>query len=840
MTDKKMPRHHEGNAKARSRRLLCGASLAVVIACAPMTAHAQAQDRYWDANGTAIGSGGSGTWNLSNLNWSPNNDGVSGPFVQPWVNGNPDNAIFAGTAGTVAVGGPVTVGNITFSSAGYVLSGSTITLGSANSTITTNTAQGGNSQIDSIIAGTNGLTKAGAGGLVLTGVNSFTGNININGGGIYAATDAALGAAGNNIFTADGITTRLSIGGANSARTVTIGAGGTLNLEGTGVGAARLRGNGSVQLAASDIRMSNDLNDYTGRTTFLGCNGVCSTSFTSIGNLGQVSSLGAPVTVADGTIVFNQQSQYSDSIIYLGDGDSSNRNWDINGNGAIIRNQGSGTLTITGDVDISANGSFSAETANIELLGVLSGGAFGFNGGAANVIRLGTANTFVGQATISGLVEARVLADTGTVSSLGAGSTIGLTAGTLRYLGTGNASNRDWSISGAGNLLNDGTGALDLSGGAAFVAGGAVDNLTLGGSFAGENSFSGAVSGTGNIISNGSGTWILGGANSFTGNVTVTTGTLKAGNAAAFGTRNGLIVSGGTLDLGGYDLTAASLTGSGGTVALGAQTLTIEAKTAQLFGGSMVGTGGLRKTGVGTLTLTNAQNYSGATTAAGGKLVLDFSGAGGPANNMILASSALVLSGGTLEVRGAAGETNNQNFSGLTVNTGSSTVSAISGAGGVVNLNLGAIVRAGGLVNFVLPTGGAIRTSNADGVLGGWATVNGSDYAKVVAGGILAFDASDYVEKDDAATWANGDIVTDTANAPNTAFFGTVNGNVQLGGLRYTAAAPGGGDGDDRRRQHAQHRRHHHRGAQHAQYQSAVQRRFPDGRREWRNIWRSA
>src|SRR5690606_7786175 len=109
--------------------------------------------------------------------------------------------------------------------------------------------------------------------------------------------------------------------------------------------------------------------------------------------------------------------------------------------------------------------------------------------------------------------------------------------------------------------------------------------------------------------------------------------------------------------------------------------------------------------------------------------------------------------------------------------------------GGTVNVSLGAISRTGGLVNFALPTSGAISTSNADGLLGGWATINGTDYAKVVGGTILAFDETDYTDKDDAGTWITGDIVSDTANAVDTPFGGTVGSDVQLGGLRYTAAA---------------------------------------------------
>jgi len=786
MADNSMTRTNDRNARVGSRRLLCGASLAAILACVPLSA--QAEDRYWDANGTAVGSGGTGTWNLGNLNWSPNGDGVSGPFVEPWINGDLDDAIFGGTAGTVTVGVPVTVGNITFSSAGYVLSGSTITLGAADSTITTTT---GNSTINSVVAGSNGLIKAGNGGLILNGVNSFTGDVNIAAGSLYAATDSALGAAGNNVFTADGITTRLSIGGAGTSRTVTIGSGGNLILEGTGSGSARIRGDGSVQLAASGITMSNDLSDYTGRTVFQGCNGVCSTRFTSIADLGQASSLGAPVTVEDGTIVFNQQSQYSDSIIYLGDGDSSNRNWDINGNNAQIRNQGTGTLELTGDIDISVAGAFNAETADVHLLGVLSGGAYGFNASAGRYVLLGDANSFTGQATLAGEIRLGKLADIGSESSLGAGTTIGLSNGTLSYTGAGDVSNREWLINGATNAIrNDGTGALDLSGALAFNAANPnPDTLTLGGNFTGASIFSGVMSGNGNVVADSAGTWVLGGANVQRGTVTVNSGTLRAGIAGAFGDVTGFIVNGGTLDLGGFDLVAPSLTGSGGAVALGGSTLTVAATTAQSFGGSIAGSGGLIKAGAGTLTLTGANGYTGATTITGGRLALDFTGAGGAAFDIISSASHLVLSGGALDVFGAAGEANGQGFDGLTVSAGSNTLRAVSGAGGTLTLDLGAIVRTGGLVNFVLPDAGAITTSNLDGVLGGWATINGSDYAKVVGGNIVAFDASDYTDKDDAGTWANGEIVSDAAGAADSPFFGTVGSDVTLDGLRYSAAA---------------------------------------------------
>ena len=773
------------------RGLLCSASLVAVLATGvPLSVHAE--ERHWDANGTGVGSGGDGTWNLASLNWSPNGDGVSGPYVDPWDNAALDDAVFGGTAGTVTLGAPITVHDITFNTNGYVLDSGTLTLGGSTPTISVTT---GTTRINSVVAGASGLVKTGGGALQLYGANSFSGDIALLAGSLYAATDGALGAASNMISTAAGADVTLRIDGAGTARSITIGDGGTLRVSGAGIGSALISGNGRVYVGASNnnvsiVRLTNDANSYTGATIFNGCNGVCSAYFSSIADLGVASSLGAPTTVSDGTIIFNQSSQYSDSLIYIGDGDSSNRNWDLNSSGAIIRNQGTGTLILTGDIDISSAGSFNAESADYELLGVLSGGSYSFNAYAGRTITLGAANTFTGTAGVSGLVQASVLADIGTASSLGTGTNINVNAGTLSYTGSGASSDRTWTINAASSILNNGSGALDLSGDLSFSTSSPnPDNLTLGGSFSGVNSVSGVISGNGNLVSDGAGTWVLSGANTYTGTVTVDNGILRAGNASAFGNTTGFTVNGGTLDLNGHDLTTPSLGGTGGEIALGSGTLTVLAKTAQNYAGGITGSGGLTKSGAGTLTLTGASTYSGATTINGGTLRLDFSGAGGSADNIISASSPLVLSGGAIEVQGADGETNGQSFNGLTVSAGSNTVRAVSGTGGGVDVSLGAISRTGGLVNFVLPDAGAITTSNADGALGGWATINGSDYAKVVSGGIVAFDATDYTNKDDAGTWQDNEIVSDTAGDPDTAFFGTVGSHIFLGGLRYTAAA---------------------------------------------------
>lgn len=762
---------------------LGGRVLALSITAALASGPVFAADRHWDANGTSIGSGGSGDWSLSAPAWSPGNDGVSGPYAA-WNNAALDNAIFGGTAGTVTLGSPITVNRLTFNSSGYTLTGGTLTLAGATPTISTV----GSTNIVSIystLAGSAGLTKSLAGTLRLFGANTFTGDIHLNAGNLNVDVDAALGAAGNRIYTAAGASVGLTIGGAGTGRTISIGDGGALYLQGSGGGSALVTGNGRVAVG-NGVIMSNDASSYTGSTTFNGINGVAWSYFTSIGNLGEASSLGAPTTVSDGTIVFDQSSQYSDNVVYLGSGNSSNRNWRLLGASALIRNRGTGTLSITGDIYASGGSGFYAETADIELLGTLSGGSYSLTGNAGRTIILGDANTYTGIASIGAVtVRGAVLADAGVASSFGMGNTAIVidNNGVLSYTGAGASSDRPWNI-GAGSLRNDGRGALALSGAVNLTSAG---GLTLGGSFAGANTLSGVMSGSGDLIGNGAGTWVLSGANTRSGALRVDAGTLQAGSATAFGTVTGITVMGGTLDLGGYNLVTPTLAGTGGSIVLGAGMLAVDTKANTSYAGSINGSGGLTKTGIGTLRLSGANTYTGATSLSGGGLALDFSAPGAPASNIIGATSTLNLAGGKLELIGADGAANSQTFNGLNITAGSNRIAAISGSGGSTTVDFGAISRSGGLVDFVLPNAGSFTTSNT--VLGGWATVNGSDYAKVVANVITAFTAADYSNKDNAANWLSGEVISDAGGAANTPFFGTLAGSQQLGGLKYTAAA---------------------------------------------------
>ena len=81
------------------------------------TRSAQATDYFWDQNGAAAGTGGTGTWDTTSSLWrSPL---VTDPLTTWPTTGTNNDAIFGGTAGTVSIDvGGVTANDITFNTTG--------------------------------------------------------------------------------------------------------------------------------------------------------------------------------------------------------------------------------------------------------------------------------------------------------------------------------------------------------------------------------------------------------------------------------------------------------------------------------------------------------------------------------------------------------------------------------------------------------------------------------------------------------------------------------------------------------------------------------------------------
>jgi fibronectin-binding autotransporter adhesin len=235
---------------------------------------------------------------------------------------------------------------------------------------------------------------------------------------------------------------------------------------------------------------------------------------------------------------------------------------------------------------------------------------------------------------------------------------------------------------------------------------------------------------------------------------------------------------------------AVSSTGSVALVKSGTNgTLTLSG--ANTFSGSL-------QVEVGTLNLTGSNTYTGTTTASGGTLGLNFNSgtAAVPASNIINSGSSLVLGGvrggGTVTVTGKASSSVSQSFNGTTINSGASTLNINNSAAANTTrtlVNLGAITRnVGGTVNFVQPTGTGNTTpasdngyttttaNDASGILGGYATVGGTDWATNNGTNIVAYTG--YT----ADTWSAGTNTNVTAS-------NTITNDSTTHSLRFNTAA---------------------------------------------------
>jgi autotransporter-associated beta strand protein len=150
--------------------------------------------------------------------------------------------------------------------------------------------------------------------------------------------------------------------------------------------------------------------------------------------------------------------------------------------------------------------------------------------------------------------------------------------GTLRYVGSGDSTNRVLTIGGGGGGTLDASGSGPVrftnTSSSAFGSTNVAYVLNLGGTNSGENTYAAnqANNGSGpfSIVKGGTGTWVLTGASTYTGTTTVSGGTLVVGDGTkgSLGNTAVTVSSGGTLA--GTGSIAGSLTvGSGGTLSPG-------------------------------------------------------------------------------------------------------------------------------------------------------------------------------------------------------------------------------------------------------------------------------
>jgi autotransporter-associated beta strand protein len=291
------------------------------------------------------------------------------------------------------------------------------------------------------INGTDGLTKATAGTLIMTGTNAYTGATTISAGTLQLGNGGTSGALPASSALTDN-------GALIFNRTDTLTQASDFPSVISGSGAVTQAGTGTVVL--------NGANTYTGTTTVQ----KGTLGFSSIANVGGgASALGAPTTVAAGTIALGSATN-NVTLLYIGTGSTSDRVRDFAGTtaGVTIDQSGTGLLKFTSAPTVSGAG-----LKTLTLQGSTAGtgeiaAGIGDGASAIAVTKAGTgtwtlsgACTYTGATTISGgtlLVtgstaasSAVMVASTATLGGTGTVSgTIAIDAGGSLAPGTGGTS----------------------------------------------------------------------------------------------------------------------------------------------------------------------------------------------------------------------------------------------------------------------------------------------------------------------------------------------------------------------------------------------------------------
>lgn len=342
-------------------------------------------------------------------------------------------------------------------------------------------------------------------------------------------------------------------------------------------------------------------------------------------------------------------------------------------------------------------------------------------------------------------------------------TTVNISGGALIFqLSTGtNTSIVNLNLTGGQVSLNNsgaGTNTLivnNLTGNAGGVRG---TNSVAGGTgllsivSTGSSSFGGTLidsTGTLAVSKSGAGTQTLTGSNTFTGGLTVNDGTLRVGHNQALGaTTNAVTVNGGLLDVQTFSSTIGALTVTSGTITSSTGSVNASSISAQNGTVSAVlsGSGVLTKSTSGTVTLTRANTYTGATTVNAGTLVINGSGVSAVTVNGggVLAGSGTVNaavtinSGGTLSPGNSPGILSTGNLT-LNGTLYSQVGKAVSGAQPVAGTDYdqvnvtGSVTLTGGDLTLSILTGVEtndiyflIRNDASDPVTGIFATLNGA------------------------------------------------------------------------------------------------------------------
>ncbi|MFM8458603.1 MAG: beta strand repeat-containing protein, partial [Chthoniobacterales bacterium] len=490
--------------------------------------------------------------------------------------------------------------------------------------------------ISGVMANTGGLNKEGAGTLIVSGNNSYTGATAINAGTLRLGADNRISSQ-SAISIASGATLDMNgfadtLGALSGSGNVTLGAGAlTTSVGADSIYSGVISGSGKFVKAGTAVLTLNGVSTYTGNTEI-------DAGTLSIGSTGGLSGssmlyLGSGLNGSDATLSVAGTTTLANAI-------QVNTNNGTSGARTLIKSDAtSQTLSgnFTNNIQTSVNVANSA--GNLALSGAMAG--------SGNIVKVGEGTLALSGG--SGSFSGGLFIDQGTLNLAG-----GSTGASAIEIGGGstvnaiNASNATLRVSTNGTFsqgltINANTNASGQSGSRTIAFANSGGTATLSGALSHEKAFTvnvanagatGILSGlissntTGGTTITVSGNGILGVSN--TGNTTDARWSVSSGSTLAIGnTRNLGENPGGyysdKVTLNGGTLLATnnfSLNANVGIQLAASTTSAISVGSGLVMTNPAVmgGSGNLTKSGSGTLVLSGNNTYTGSTTVSQGEL----------------------------------------------------------------------------------------------------------------------------------------------------------------------------------------------------------------------------